>query len=70
MSDDAGPSTPQPPPNFSWKRLFADQLLDKGAKGGDEFVDTDAALRGKHVGLYFSAHWCGGATSLCVALVC
>jgi hypothetical protein len=94
---DAGTPAPAPtgprqhdlPADHSWKRLFADALLDKGpkvgratgavaialgcctcssrhqhlclhhtrAQGGHEFVDTDTALKGKHVGVYFSAHW-------------
>jgi hypothetical protein len=46
--------------DVSWKRLFADSLLDKGSKGGDVFVDVQEALAGKTVGVYFSAHWCVG----------
>eukprot|EP00386_Alphamonas_edax_P013173 GDKI01040778.1.p1 GENE.GDKI01040778.1~~GDKI01040778.1.p1 ORF type:complete len:449 (-),score=161.32 GDKI01040778.1:365-1633(-) len=43
---------------FPWRPLPLDQLL------GDKFFKNDgtevtmAQLKGKHIGLYFSAHWC------------
>jgi hypothetical protein len=59
MADEPGPSTGpvQLPPDFTWKKLFADRLQDQSSKGADVYIDTDEALRGKHVALYFSAHW-------------
>jgi hypothetical protein len=47
----------QLPPDFTWKKLFADRLQDQSSKGAEVYIDTDEALRGKHVALYFSAHW-------------
>lgn len=53
-----------------WAQLLGPKLLRHGGGGGSgssgelEAVDTASALAGKHVGLYFSAHWCErGATS-------
>eukprot|EP00878_Enallax_costatus_P044465 GHUV01053103.1.p1 GENE.GHUV01053103.1~~GHUV01053103.1.p1 ORF type:complete len:175 (+),score=11.38 GHUV01053103.1:78-527(+) len=43
---------------FSWTSLFAQKLVDKGAGGESIDVPADDALKGKHVGIYFSAHWC------------
>lgn len=45
------------PADFTWKKLLADRLQDQNSKGAEVYVDTDEALRGKHVALYFSAHW-------------
>ena len=42
---------------FSWTSLFAQKLIDKGGEGEPIEVFADDALKGKHVGLYFSAHW-------------
>ncbi|KAF8058839.1 hypothetical protein HT031_005407 [Scenedesmus sp. PABB004] len=53
----AAPDAP-PPADFSWKKLFAEQLADKKAGGAAALIDVDAALKGKHVAVYFSAHWC------------
>lgn len=33
-------------------------LFGKNLTNGKSTVDTDAALKGKHVMIYFSAHWC------------
>jgi hypothetical protein len=56
-----GPSTSSAaaelPADFTWKKLLADRLQDQNSKGAEVYVDTDEALRGKHVALYFSAHW-------------
>jgi hypothetical protein len=42
--------------SFSWRSLFADVLVEN--KGGKQVeVKVDDALKGKHVALYFSAHW-------------
>jgi hypothetical protein len=42
--------------DFSWRSLFADKLVEnKGSKQVE--VPVDEALKGKHVALYFSAHW-------------
>jgi hypothetical protein len=61
MADEPGPSSTsgpvELPADFSWKKLFADKLQDQSSKGSEVFVDTDEALKGKHVALYFSAHW-------------
>jgi hypothetical protein len=41
---------------FTWRSLFADKLVEnKGSKQVE--VPVDEALKGKHVALYFSAHW-------------
>lgn len=63
-ADEPGPSSTNPagpvklPPDFSWKKLFSERLQDQSSKGGGEvYVDTDEALKGKYVALYFSAHW-------------
>lgn len=49
----------------NWGALFADTLLDK--QGGQQVpVPVQAALQGKHVALYFSAHWCVAAQSCAV----
>ncbi|KAL6748650.1 thioredoxin-like-domain-containing protein [Haematococcus lacustris] len=39
------------------EELFGDTLISKTASGTAE-VRTEDALRGKYVGVYFSAHWC------------
>lgn len=45
--------------NFPWTPLTLDQALgDKLQKKDGSLVDTKAALAGKTVGIYFSAHWC------------
>jgi len=46
--------------NFPWKpKSLADSLAEiKTLKKGDEAVDGAAAMAGKTIGLYFSAHWC------------
>jgi hypothetical protein len=42
--------------SFTWRSLFADKLVEnKGSKQIE--VPVDEALKGKHVALYFSAHW-------------
>lgn len=59
-SSSSQPAAQQLPPDFSWKRLLADRLQDQqgsNKQGAEVFVDTDEALKGKHVALYFSAHW-------------
>ncbi|KAI8465757.1 MAG: thioredoxin-like-domain-containing protein [Monoraphidium minutum] len=38
-----------------WAQVLGKQLVRSGEA---EPIDTAAALKGKHVGLYFSAHWC------------
>jgi len=40
---------------FSWSTLLGAELVSQN----DEKLATDAALTGKVVALYFSAHWCG-----------
>lgn len=41
--------------SFSWSQIFGDRLL---SKKGDKVVQVPTAdLAGKHVGIYFSAHW-------------
>lgn len=61
MADEPGPSSTNGPavlpPDFTWKKLFADRLQDQYSKGAEVYVDTDEALKGRHVALYFSAHW-------------
>lgn len=42
-----------------WEQVLSKKLVRH--VGGDdevETVDVAEALKGKHVGLYFSAHWC------------
>lgn len=42
--------------SFSWRSLFADRLVEN--RGGKQVeVAVDEALKGKHVAVYFSAHW-------------
>ncbi|GBF93108.1 nucleoredoxin [Raphidocelis subcapitata] len=41
----------------AWAQVLGKQLV-RHTGSGVERVDTAEALRGKHVGLYFSAHWC------------
>jgi hypothetical protein len=58
MAEAEGASNPPEgsPDTFSWRSLFADRLIEnKGSK--QEAVAVDEALKGKHVALYFSAHW-------------
>eukprot|EP00775_Hariotina_reticulata_P011953 gene11953-12096_t len=43
---------------FSWYKLFGSVLLDKDANGQQISVPVDELLLGKHVAVYFSAHWC------------
>eukprot|EP01012_Entosiphon_sulcatum_P014051 TRINITY_DN19176_c0_g1_i1.p2 TRINITY_DN19176_c0_g1~~TRINITY_DN19176_c0_g1_i1.p2 ORF type:complete len:331 (+),score=76.99 TRINITY_DN19176_c0_g1_i1:115-1107(+) len=39
--------------------LFGTELLSKSkSKSGGATISVDAALAGKYVGIYFSAHWC------------
>jgi thiol-disulfide isomerase/thioredoxin len=47
----AGSSEP-----YDWQSLLGDTLLRSGAATSS--VSTAEALSGKHVGIYFSAHWC------------
>jgi hypothetical protein len=58
---DAGePAAPQPEEQeepFSWQPLLADKLVGKDAKGKLITLPT-SSLNGKHVLVYFSAHWC------------
>jgi len=45
--------------DFPWNPLsFADALGPKLQKQDGSLVDTKAALAGKTIGVYFSAHWC------------
>lgn len=63
-SDDKPAPAPQAaaaaPETCDWARLFSDTLLERAASGGKAAatVPTQAALAGKHVAVYFSAHWC------------
>lgn len=49
---------------FTWTSLFAQKLIDKGAGSEPTEMPVDEALQGKHVGLYFSAHWWVGLAQL------
>ncbi|KIZ05414.1 nucleoredoxin [Monoraphidium neglectum] len=42
----------------SWEQVLGKKLVRSAGEGAVEVVDTATALKGKHVGLYFSAHWC------------
>jgi hypothetical protein len=52
---------------FSWYKLFGSVLLDKDANSQQISVPVDEALLGKHVAVYFSAHWCALMASLLAA---
>jgi len=41
-----------------WAKVLGPKLVRRVGTDPLETVDTAQALRGKHVGLYFSAHWC------------
>jgi hypothetical protein len=41
----------------SWEQVLGKKLVRSAGEGAVEVVDTATALKGKHVGLYFSAHW-------------
>lgn len=43
---------------FPWKQPTVKELVAPNVRKGDELVG-EAAVAGKYVGLYFSAHWCG-----------
>ena len=58
----AAVAEPSPAPQqqeepFSWKPLLADRLVGKDKDGKIVTVPT-SSLVGKHVLVYFSAHWC------------
>jgi hypothetical protein len=58
---DAGPAPPVDPAVVDgsiWEKILGTKLTRHAAGKDLELVDTAEALRGKHVGLYFSAHWC------------
>lgn len=42
----------------SWEQILHKKLVRYAGEGELETVDVAQALAGKHVGLYFSAHWC------------
>lgn len=49
--------------DFKWSSLLAQTLVEGGAEGEQRNVSVDSALDGKHVGIYFSAHWCESRVS-------
>jgi len=45
--------------DFPWRPMSFEQALgEKLQKKDGSFVDTKAAIGGKTIGIYFSAHWC------------
>jgi len=46
--------------DFPWHPMSFEQALGERLQKKDgSFVDTKAAIAGKTIGIYFSAHWCG-----------
>ena len=54
-SDPDGADFPWYPKPLS--EVLSGKLLKHGADGSQEEVDLSAAIQGKVVGIYFSAHW-------------